>query len=529
MRMVTEGLPVYRRERGVHQDIIAGADFLSVLMDSPAVRQAYRELTTTSVPTTTFHTTLQIPSNSLSEYIESNTPIIREQRSSRLTTAVEPHTFTQVPSEGAKMTAHTSDRTTLNKVNLTKQSSENNKNGSLIISVHVSSSEGDSHINKIPHDSKSSTELHTKEMTLLETSSEVTTAGEQIIISSEEHPSLVAESSKSEFSVDEMEPITSNGGSLDQYTQEYPANVRPLPSPQSASTKVTLEPYGHHSVIYHDNPGEPARGRSVSYSAVIQTLPKQPESKTFSNTNHDHKERQERHYEVKDAAHENKFEKSEAKTKNENSNKENPPFPPSSSVAESNDYFVTSKYETSSDYHEVNSERKETSWEKPEQAYVSESSPKKSPEPTEKNWEVPERHHVQQEKPYSPTVTTQKHQHSPIVYGKPEQNYEVDEAVSVMSNGRAHGVQPLNKVQISTPIVEIRTDQSNDSQKVGYVVEGRNYRKYRVEERTSDGFIVGEYGVVSHDNGALRGVRYTADGTVNPRLIYDALMKFLSL
>lgn len=65
--------------------------------------------------------------------------------------------------------------------------------------------------------------------------------------------------------------------------------------------------------------------------------------------------------------------------------------------------------------------------------------------------------------------------------------------------------------------------------KVGYVVEGRNYRKYRVEERTPDGFIVGEYGVVSHDDGSLRGVRYTADGTINPRLIYDALMKFLAL
>ncbi|XP_034245085.1 MAGE-like protein 2 [Thrips palmi] len=63
----------------------------------------------------------------------------------------------------------------------------------------------------------------------------------------------------------------------------------------------------------------------------------------------------------------------------------------------------------------------------------------------------------------------------------------------------------------------------------GYVVEGRNYRKYRVEEKTPDGFIVGEYGVVSHQDGSLRGVRYTADSTINPRLIYDALVKFLSL
>lgn len=110
------------------------------------------------------------------------------------------------------------------------------------------------------------------------------------------------------------------------------------------------------------------------------------------------------------------------------------------------------------------------------------------------------------------------------VYGKPEQNYEVDESVSLMTDGRAHGVQTH---QTTT---EATTDSKRkDNNKFGYVVEGRNFRKYRVEERTPDGFIVGEYGVVSNDDGSLRGVRYTADGTINPRLIYDALLKFLSL
>lgn len=51
----------------------------------------------------------------------------------------------------------------------------------------------------------------------------------------------------------------------------------------------------------------------------------------------------------------------------------------------------------------------------------------------------------------------------------------------------------------------------------------------QVEEKTPDGFIVGEYGVVSHDDGGIRGVRYTADGSISPRLIYEALVKFLSL
>lgn len=101
-----------------------------------------------------------------------------------------------------------------------------------------------------------------------------------------------------------------------------------------------------------------------------------------------------------------------------------------------------------------------------------------------------------------------------------EQNYEIDEAVSVGSKGNAHGVATEAS---NAPAVDV------DGHKVGYVVEGRNFRKYRVEERTPDGFIVGEYGVVSHDDGSLRGVRYTADGTINPRLIYDALMKFLAL
>lgn len=92
-----------------------------------------------------------------------------------------------------------------------------------------------------------------------------------------------------------------------------------------------------------------------------------------------------------------------------------------------------------------------------------------------------------------------------------------------MTNGRAHGVQTPTPTPGNTP------GEDADKNKFGYVVEGRNFRKYRVEERTADGFIVGEYGVVSHDDGSLRGVRYTADSTINPRLIYDTLVKFLSL
>lgn len=125
------------------------------------------------------------------------------------------------------------------------------------------------------------------------------------------------------------------------------------------------------------------------------------------------------------------------------------------------------------------------------------------------------------EKPYFESTTVD---YSPT----PEQNYEIDETVSVMTNGRQHGVQIPTNSPNATPTPST-SSQDDPDPKVGYVVEGRNFRKYRVEEKTADGFIVGEYGVVSNDDGSLRGVRYTADSDINPNLIYEALMKFLSL
>ncbi|CAG2059628.1 unnamed protein product [Timema podura] len=159
-------------------------------------------------------------------------------------------------------------------------------------------------------------------------------------------------------------------------------------------------------------------------------------------------------------------------------------------------------------------------------------------EPVEKNYEQPEQSFGTPEISYRPPEN--RYGNRERIYGMPEQNYEVDESVSVMSNGRIHGVQTPPSVtpqtqsqgssQIDSALSVLDTQQAQDpNHKFGYVVEGRNFRKYRVEERTPDGFIVGEYGVVSHDDGSLRGVRYTADGTINPRLIYDALVKFLSL
>lgn len=185
----------------------------------------------------------------------------------------------------------------------------------------------------------------------------------------------------------------------------------------------------------------------------------------------------------------------------------------------------------------------------------------------------------------------------------PEQNYEIEESVSVMTNGRAHGLQGgsssssngnigsagFSLVTATTPatlaVTTITTQEAaaasattqrgrnrgidrgrgsvvynadanandyddgddgdngddnldedrrentdeSDDDKVAYVVEGRNYRKYRVEEKTDDGFIVGEYGVVDHNDGNLSGVRYTADSTIDRSLIQKGLLTFLKL
>ncbi|CAH1646650.1 unnamed protein product [Spodoptera littoralis] len=119
----------------------------------------------------------------------------------------------------------------------------------------------------------------------------------------------------------------------------------------------------------------------------------------------------------------------------------------------------------------------------------------------------------------TPISTVNALQQQTTLEHQPEKNYEVDEKISVLTDGRSHGVQPDTSTEKC----------KQDNCKVGYVLEGRQFKKYRVEERTPDGFIVGEYGVVRNEDGALRGVRYTADSDASPRLIHDALMKFLQL
>lgn len=406
-------------------------------MGSSGMRRYYKETTTLKSTTTTATSTTTSPVIASIQ----NESVIRDTRSTAFFIGSQIHpTYTDKPTTSTT----TATTKTLRNFDFLKETSEVNDK-------LIPSSSNDDY--NIRNDNK-----RTGYDTLI-SSSTFHPVIEEIIYPSKEHRNILAESSKSEFTVDEGEPITSDS---ETRNLEYPANIRQLTSPKHIQTfdgttdliaqhlsrdniKDNLQPY-HETVIYHNHPRDSTRARSVSYSAVIQSIP------TNNNNNN------------------NKVWNIGQKSYEELNKYEEPPY---------------------------NIKNNET--------------------------------HKDQDNTYKQT---------PVVYGRPEQNYEVDEAVSVITNGRAHGVQP-SQPQITIQKERIdNTDTRNekttkkkddDNQKVGYVVEGRNYRKYRVEERTSDGFIVGEYGVVSHDDGSLRGVRYTADGTINPRLIYDALMKFLSL
>lgn len=53
--------------------------------------------------------------------------------------------------------------------------------------------------------------------------------------------------------------------------------------------------------------------------------------------------------------------------------------------------------------------------------------------------------------------------------------------------------------------------------------------KYQVEEKTPDGYIIGEFGVISRSTDGFRGVRYIAHKSIDKQLIQDMLQTFLSL
>ncbi|KAJ8912777.1 hypothetical protein NQ315_002534 [Exocentrus adspersus] len=457
-KMATEGLPLGRRERGASQDILAGADFLSILIKSSR-RRTYSEPTTSTSSTSA--TLLDLEDNRISD---SAVNYVRTPRE----TSPFAQTSTEVQSKIYDTTL------------VSDCDSSDSVKDDVVVTVRVTSS--------IDRTSKiqPSQELVNDESTFSETLTEPPTTEmfDQNFVASEDHPSIVAKASKSELSVEESEPVTKDSDLT--FNQGYPARVRQIPGPSfsrsSSFSNQDNDPKPVHStLIFHDNPDDPGRARSVSYSTVIQ----HPHIQNEMEHNSQQHERRERNYNGAQSPFVNNYDIGQTRKILLNDTKLS--APQSYNLEHADTSLSNVPFSTT----QRNWEMKEDNYEKPT---------RKGLATTEQNWEM-------QEKPYSPPPVT-SHQF-PKVYGRPEQNYEVDETTK------------LKKVTNST--------KKDDNQKVGYVVEGRNYRKYRVEERTADGFIVGEYGVVSHDDGSLRGVRYTADGTINPRLIYDALMKFLSL
>lgn len=451
--MVTEGLPIRRRELDANKDIISGAEFLSIFFDASPGRRP-TETTSNPFPTTVIE---------VDDYVVQIDP----KSSSR-------------PLRSTPLFAQTTTEEQLAISEKNSDSSESSSDG-VILAVRISSSVGKTVSKEMPQlvQNIGMDETTTAEDTTLFPTTDITSRN----FASEELPTIVAKSTKSELNVEVAEPITKdNSPSTAEFEESYPAKVEALPNPSHSSydptadflshgfSKSTTQPL-HHTVIYHDQTDDAKGARSISYSSIIHALP-QISAETEKPVQH---ERHERNYNGDPVSFVNNFGDTNERLKNDSRI-----FTPRAAP-------VTEAWQTSG---------------KPQEVQIT----------TERNWET-------QEKPYIPPAPEPNE--PPKVYGRAEQNYEVDEAVSVESNGRTHGIQP------SVPPRPKK--KHDDNQKVGYVVEGRNYRKYRVEERTADGFIVGEYGVVSHNDGSLRGVRYTADGTINPRLISEALLKFLSL
>ncbi|KAI4458028.1 aspartic peptidase domain superfamily [Holotrichia oblita] len=421
----TDGLPIFKRERGIKDDLIAGKDFLNVLMDVPALRKT--EMTTIPPqPLVTLPTSIQ-----LENYSATSKTVSRETRSTQFTSSIlKPASYEVNPTQP------------LNKHSTLGAYKTSDMDNRRLVSVSISSSVSETHRIYSPRTS-STTEM----MAVLPTN-------------------------RQEFGIEESEPIIKNTDT--SIIEELPANVQAIPVIKKLSDfektssllkelskeklKDKLPPF-HHTVIYHDSRNEKMAPRSLSYSTVIQTVPEGISVKNWKNPSNPEEEK-----------------------------------PTQNSMFEYN----------SKDYDlSLEKSQEESKWENLE------TSTKEHIEPTEINWGMQQRSYIVK-------------QNMAGTYSNPEENYEVDEAVSVQTNGKIHGIQPS---QTTGEEIQKPTAKSKN----GYVIEGRKERRYRVEERTSDGFIVGEFGIVNRDDGLLRGVRYTAEETINPKIIYDTLMKFLSL
>lgn len=499
------------------EDILSGMDFLSMFMN------AAEDRTINKHPITTYHP-LHLSTDKRIQATTIDNHLLEENEASLHTTIIpEEVAITEYQEEVTTISADTLYETT-------KYNTENNLNNN---NNQIRNNVGSSINNKRD-----------------EPSSEINISS--IVIQSN--------SKKNVFNVDESIPITRNSEptKVKRKSEDLLAIGANPDYIAQQNARLNREQISYNHPYLNRNPS--SRGRSVSYSTVIQSLPSDDNVKSWKQEDQPNQQHQQQ--KLNDYHDDYDYTETYPLSFIQNKNSSMSKNTRISSTAESKDYFVTRKYnqddfndssdKQSSQNLEVKKyyEHQERNWGLPEKNYGTTSrnwgipesqqnkqelSSQKAYHTTERNWGVPEKVYGIPESPSRPIGLSGAPRPSDtagINYHRPEQNYEVDESVSVMTNGRTHGVQaPLGKVtekplQFKVGQVPAKPD---DNQKVGYVVEGRNYRKYRVEERTPDGFIVGEYGVVSNNDGSLRGVRYTADGTINPRVIYDALMKFLAL
>jgi hypothetical protein len=192
-RMATEGLPLVRQERGADRGLLTGADFLSVFMSS-SLRHAYRETTTTTTPEPT-----TIPPDS---------SYTRATRSTSSLTSPLAQSNTEETSFY--------DTTLSAQLQKLEQSSDSSLDDGVVVAVSVSSTLGRTLINK------DTTGGDIEDTTVRETTTSAPTEfPDQNLVASEEHPSIVAEANKSEFSVEESEPITTNSDLIGDFVRGY--------------------------------------------------------------------------------------------------------------------------------------------------------------------------------------------------------------------------------------------------------------------------------------------------------------------
>lgn len=267
-KMAIEGLPLHRQEPDSDQDILAGADFLSVFLES-SLRRAYAETTPTPTP---------LPTTTILVAVEEEAPIYTTRRSKR-----NSHSPFQ---QHGSLTQSTEQ--------FSVSDSSTDRDG--VVAISVSTSVG-----------RSTNNIYRRRTTVQPSPT---------YFSSEQHPSLVAKASKSELSAEESEPITKDSEVASDYSRGYQASVRVIPDFDQTSSFINQNlPQGNKpfqpTVIYHDNSGEVNSARSVSYSSIIQAIPQIPIEVDKSEPH----ERRERNYNDAKTPYSNSFDSSEEKRK----------------------------------------------------------------------------------------------------------------------------------------------------------------------------------------------------------------------